>query len=146
MITLVLVLAAGVAAILGTAAWWLRRRYLAITVEGESMSPTYPPGSRLLVRRAGVEAIRRGQVVVFAGFPPVLDGRPQWVIKRAAAVPGDPVPRDSVPALRSVPEQQVPPRHLVALGDRPDRSYDSRRYGYVTADRILGVVVRPLGR
>jgi len=85
--------------------------------------------------------MRRGQVVVFAGFPPVLDGRAQWVIKRAAAVSGDPIPRDSVPALRSVPEQHVPARHLVALGDRPDRSYGSRRDGYVTADRFLGVVV-----
>src|SRR5438874_1130411 len=59
--------------------------------------------------------MRRGQVVVFAGFPPVLDGRAQWVIKRAAAVSGDPIPRDSVPALRSVPEQHVPAGQMRTL-------------------------------
>jgi signal peptidase I len=74
----------------------------------------------------------------------VLDGRARWIVKRAAAVPGDPGPRESVPALRSAAEQRVPPRRLVVLGDRPDRSYDSRQYGYLAADRIMGVVVRPL--
>jgi signal peptidase I len=135
---------AGLVTFLGAAAWLVRRRYVAVTVEGESMSPTYPAGSRVLVRRTGPEAIRRGQVVVFTGFPPVLDGRARFVIKRAAAVPGDPVPRDTVPALRSVPEQHIPPRRLVVLGDRPDHSYDSRQYGYLAAERIMGVVVRSL--
>jgi hypothetical protein len=32
----------------------------------------------------------------------------------------------------------------VVLGDRPDRSYDSRQHGYLAADRLMGVVVRPL--
>jgi signal peptidase I len=137
-------LALAAAAIVVAAGWWLRRHYLAVTIDGESMTPTYPPGCRLLVRRTQGAAVRRGQVLVFAGFPPVLDGRARWVVKRAAAVPGDPVPRESVLALRSVPEQQVPPGHLVVLGDRPDRSYDSRQHGYITADRVLGVVVRTL--
>lgn len=121
---------------------WLRRRYLVITVEGTSMSPTYLPGDRLVVRRARAAAVRRGQCVVFAEEP--LARGTQWIVKRAAAVPGDPVPRDQVPALSTAAGQRVPPGHLVVLGDNPPHSCDSRHHGYVTADRVLGVVLRPL--
>lgn len=68
------------------------------------------------------------------------------MIKRVAAVPGDPVPRDEVPALADVPEACVLPGKLVLLGDNPDVSYDSRRAGYFPAERVLGVVVRSLSR
>ncbi|MER6511267.1 hypothetical protein ABT158_30925 [Nonomuraea sp. NPDC001636] len=54
---------------------WLRHAYVVVTVEGESMLPTYRPGERV-------------------------------------------------------------------LGDNPRRSFDSRRTGYLTADRLLGVVLR----
>jgi len=58
------------------------------------------------------------------------------------AVPGDPIPRDRVPALAGVSEGCVPPGKLVLLGDNPANSYDSRRAGYFPAERVLGVVVR----
>ncbi|NUR89731.1 MAG: S26 family signal peptidase, partial [Nonomuraea sp.] len=64
--------------------------------------------------------------------------------KRLAAVPGDPIPRDAVPALRDAPGSRVPDGHLVVLGDNPARSYDSRRTGYLKADRLFGVVLRKL--
>ncbi|MEV3986782.1 S26 family signal peptidase [Nonomuraea sp. NPDC049758] len=40
------------------------------------------------------------------------------------------------------PGTRVPDGHLVVLGDNPRRSHDSRRAGYLTADRLLGVVLR----
>jgi signal peptidase I len=133
-----------VVAVLG-ALVWSRHRYVVITVQGQSMSPAYRTGDRLLVRRMRVARIGHGQCVVFAEGVDDPARRPvRWIVKRAVAVPGDPVPRDRVPALRAVIERHVPAAHLVVLGDSPAHSYDSRHYGYVTADRVLGVVLRPL--
>ncbi|MDF2704805.1 MAG: signal peptidase [Nonomuraea muscovyensis] len=126
---------------------WLRRRYVVVTVRGDSMLPTYRPGERLVVQRTPPRSLRAGQVVVLAeaGHPPP-SGRlsPRWIIKRVAAVPGDPIPRDTVPALRGEPGTRVPTGRLVVLGDNPDRSYDSRQSGYLTTDRLLGVVQRKM--
>ncbi|MET8910428.1 S26 family signal peptidase [Micromonospora sp. NPDC004551] len=136
------------------AGWWLRRRYVTVTVDGESMLPTYRPGERLLVRRVAAASLRTGQVVVLSRFgrprpaAPVsrdpAPGPPQWIIKRVAAVPGDPIPRDTVAALRGAPGTRVPDGRVVVLGDNPPRSLDSRQTGYVTTDRLLGVVLRRL--
>ncbi|MEV0231400.1 S26 family signal peptidase [Nonomuraea sp. NPDC050786] len=141
----------------------LRRRYLVVTVEGESMLPSYRPGERVLVRRTPPGSLRAGQVVVLSGLPHApssehprepsapgtsaaeLSPGPHWIIKRVAAVPGDPIPRDTVPALRTAPGTRVPDGRLVVLGDNPDRSYDSRLAGYLAADRLFGMVLRKLG-
>jgi signal peptidase I len=111
--------------------WWIRHRYTVVTVRGDSMRPTYRPGDRLLVRRG---TVHRGQCVVFAEPP---DG---WIVKRVLATSGDPVP----PGLPAVTGSHVPPGCLVVVGDDPDRSYDSRHFGYVTGDRVRGVVLRRL--
>lgn len=131
---------------------WLRWRYLVVAVAGRSMEPTYVAGDRLLVRRTRTDRIRRGQVVVFAKTPPANGGAPggarddlreaPWIIKRAVAVPGDPVPTPAVPALRGSAGARVPPGHLVVLGDNAERSFDSRSFGYLTADLVFGVVLR----
>ena len=44
------------------------------------------------------------------------------------------------------PAETVPPGKLVVLGDNAARSFDSRQIGYIPADRLLGVVRRPLAR
>jgi signal peptidase I len=146
---------AGILALLtlGAALAVIRRRLVIVEVDGISMSPTYEPGDRVLIRRCRLDQVRRGQVVVVqrpddrAGWSeqaPVdgrLDGR-GWYIKRAAAVPGDPVPAAVLGAI-GVTEATVPGGKLVVLGDNP-RSDDSRRWGYVPAGRLLGVVMRRL--
>lgn len=136
-------LLAGVAVVL--LILWLRRRYVVVTVHGESMLPTYRPGERLVVRRTAPRSLRTGQVVVLAGRSLAGETGTGWIVKRVAAVPGDPIPRDTVPALRTAPGTRVPAGHLVVLGDNADRSYDSRRSGYLTTDRLLGVVLRKVG-
>jgi signal peptidase I len=128
---LVTILAAAVPAV-----WWLRRQLLVVTVDGISMQPTYSPGDRLLVRRVRPGAIRRGQVVVVAKSGP---GDDELIVKRAAALPGDPVPA-GIP----VPDRMVPAGRLVVLGDNPAASYDSRAMGYVAARALIGVVLRPV--
>ncbi|MET8048498.1 S26 family signal peptidase [Streptosporangium sp. NPDC005286] len=120
---------------------WTRRRFLVVTVHGVSMEPTYREGERLLIRRASLAAVRPGQVVVMAD--PVPPG--QWIIKRAAAVPGDPVPGEVAAAARAAPGARVPAGCLVLLGDNPAASVDSRRFGYFSGGRLLGVVSRRLG-
>lgn len=127
------------------AAWWLRRTLVVVTVNGESMEPTFRHGERVLVRRVGISSVRRGQVVVVAPGRPQRLSRdyPLWMIKRLRAVPGDPVPRDEVPMLGAEPEPTVPAARMVVLGDNPSGS-DSRQLGYFYTANLLGVVVRRL--
>lgn len=141
--------------------WWVRRSYLVATVDGPSMRPTLRPGDRLLVRRTG--RVRAGQIVVVRiTDPPALDGlppeiepgregevpempdHPGWrlLVKRAVAVPGDPVPRQDFPALRDVPDRVVPRGALVVRGDNPASSWDSRDFGFVRGAELVGVMVR----
>jgi signal peptidase I len=124
----------------------LRQRFVAVRIEGSSMEPTMRAGERVLVRRARIDRVGRGQVVVLA-FPSDAFsdiGNPPWLIKRVAALPGDPVPREAVPALRHATDPHVPAGCLVLLGDNAAGSYDSRKAGYFSSDTLLGIVVRTL--
>lgn len=131
----------------------LRRRFVAVTVDGLSMEPTLHPGDRVLVRRAGVDTVRAGQMVVL-GAPDDIEGDaragagagagPAWMIKRAIAVPGDPVPRIGAAGVAVSDDPTVPAGQLVVLGDNAAFSLDSRRLGYLSGERLLGVVVRRL--
>jgi signal peptidase I len=132
-------------AVLAVVVGWLlvqRRRLLVVTVRGVSMEPTYSSGDRLLVRRSRLDAVRTGQVVVVRVSGAAMPGDPTdgRLVKRAVALPGDPVP-PQIP----VPEQVVPADRLLVLGDNPARSNDSRRLGFIPADALIGVVLRPIG-
>lgn len=121
-----------VAAVLGLVV--TRRRLVVIDVIGPSMQPTFRPGDRVLMRRRAGGQVRRGSVVV------LRSGR-QWMIKRVVAVPGDPVPDSVRPAVRHA--GRVPSGRLVVLGDG-ERSADSRLWGFVPVDAVLGSVVRSM--
>lgn len=139
---------AAAALAVAAAVTWVRRNLVVITVVGTSMRPAIEPGDRVLVRRAGIARVRRGQLVVAVpGRPPrVITHRdPLLMIKRVLAVPGDPVPRTQVPALRTVAETVVPSGRLVLLGDNPAGT-DSRQLGYFHGESLIGVVVRGLSR
>ena len=122
---------------------WARRALVLATVEGSSMEPSLRTGDRVLVRRRGLTAVRRGDLVVL--MPPPerlirLQPGNRWNIKRVVALPGDPVPA-AVTCIEGV--HRVPRDALVVYGDSPT-SVDSRHRGFFTADRLLGVVVRKL--
>jgi signal peptidase I len=129
-------------AVLAWAAVALRRRYLVAVVRGSSMEPTLRTGDRLLVRRRTVSGIRGGDVVVFRDVFKV-SSRNGWAVKRVIAVPGEPVPRDRVSALARATEAVVPAGRLVVLGDNPTASFDSRQFGYLPAEAVVGAAVRP---
>ena len=158
---------AAVLLLAGCAAAAARHRFVVVTVRGQSMLPTFADGQRLLVRRCAPAAVAVGDVVVFAdsrdadrdrlaaererlvaagvpALPPPPWRGSEWLVKRVAAVPGDPVPRATVPALAGVDHDVVPAGALVVLGDNAAGSDDSRRYGYVPANRLVGTVLRRL--
>jgi signal peptidase I len=139
--------AVGAAAIAGAAGVvLLRRRFVVVQVVGESMVPVLSSGQRVLVRRAVVAAVNRDDLVVFAlgSVRERFSGDPPWMVKRAIAVPGDPVPGGSVPSSIAAGTTRVPPGQLVVRGDNGARSYDSRRAGFIGGGTLLGVVVRTL--
>lgn len=128
------------AAVLVLGTWlWLRRRLFTVTVRGLSMRPALQPGDRVLARRVPLAAVRAGQIVVVAA--PDGDAGVPWLIKRVAAVPGDPVP----PWLGRGRAPRVPPNCFLILGDNAAVSRDSRHLGFLAAGDLLGVVVRRLG-
>ncbi|YCK41136.1 S26 family signal peptidase [Actinomadura sp. ATCC 39365] len=147
----VLILLAPIAA-LATGLVVARRRLVIVRISGASMLPTYRTGDRVLVRRTTGAGVGRGQVVVLQTLPPggewrtgplPAPGAARWFIKRAVAVPGDPVPPEVAGRVGASPGDRVPAGRLVVLGDGPV-SEDSRVWGYVPFDRVLGVVVRAL--
>jgi signal peptidase I len=124
----------------------LRRRFVVVQVVGESMEPVLCAGQRVLVRRTGLDAVERGDLVVFAlaSVRPEFPGDPPWMVKRAVAVAGDPVPRGSVPSSVDVDHAHVPGGKLIVRGDNAARSFDSRGAGFIDGSALLGVVIRTM--
>jgi signal peptidase I len=129
----------------------VRRNIVAITVEGMSMSPVYVDGDRVLISRRIAAPAARDQVVVLepphphSGWSgPQPSGplsRRSWYIKRVVAVAGDPVPA-IVRVRQGLPDDAVVgPGEIVVLGEHP-QSEDSKQWGCLPADRVLGVVLR----
>ncbi|MFF5334056.1 S26 family signal peptidase [Streptomyces sp. NPDC013181] len=126
----------------------VRRSRLRVTVAGESMAPALRPGQVVIARRVtGPGELRTGDVVVLVKpecpgdwrWPepgPVSGGA--WLLKRLAALPGDPVPPGVARALgvRGV----VPEGAAVVLGDNTAASVDSRDFGFVPVDRLIAHV------
>jgi signal peptidase I len=108
------------------------RWFLVVQVSGPSMLPTLRDGDRVLVRRVPGSAVRTGQIVVLAG-----PGSLGLLIKRVAAVPGEPTPR-YVPGAPAV----VPDGTLVLLSDNRLGGVDSRTVGLFPTAGLAGVVRR----
>lgn len=127
--------AVAVSAVLGGGAvlLWGRRRFLLVTVVGQSMSPTYRHGQRLLLRRGRFAA---GDVVMFPA-PEAPGSNVPWLVKRAVAVAGDPVPPEFVALVEQ--HGTVPPGRLVVRSDAVE-GLDSRRLGFIDSQDVVGAV------
>lgn len=117
----------------------VRQVLLVAVVEGPSMEPSFLAGDLLLVLRRPRRRLEPGLVVLVALDGHTVKGsREQLQLKRIAAVGGRP------PTKRTDPAPVVPVGSVYLLGDNPDWSRDSRHYGAVRTDVIVGVVIRKL--
>ncbi|MFJ8532735.1 S26 family signal peptidase [Streptomyces sp. NPDC093591] len=130
---------------------YVRRRTLVITVKGVSMRPTLYGGDVLIGRRVPARRLRAGQIVVVEKPDPGADWQSwSWpersrhlMIKRLAALPGQPVP---AAARERLGAGIVPPGVAVVLGDNLAESVDSREIGYFPLDRVVAVALRTVRR
>jgi signal peptidase I len=149
------VTAAVIAVAAAVLVWWLRSRIVVVRVDGTSMEPTLQGNERLVVRRRRPDRLRTGQIVVLE--PPVevetddwtwprtgdALGR-TWIVKRLAALPGETLPAELI-RYQAMPSGPVPAGFGIVVGDNPRMSIDSRMFGPVPLDRVLGVAVRRFG-
>ena len=134
------------------------------TVHQESMEPTLLEGDRILLSRLTYHfrGPKAGDVVVFDS----LLNESEDLVKRVVAVAGDRVAIEDgdlyvngVAILEpylftqdfagTMPEQVVPDGHVFVMGDNRDVSGDSRSFGPVPIDRIIGEALCtywPIGR
>ncbi len=122
-------------------------------IPSESMEPTLVKGDRVLVNRFEYRFTdpKPGDVVVF--HPPIAPD--EDYIKRVVAVGGDTVevkdgalyvngvaqdePYLKDPSINGLfPEETVPEGYLFVMGDNRNRSGDSRVFGPIELDSILG--------
>ena len=122
-------------------------------VRGPSMQPTYHSGERLFVTRYFFHGPHRGDVVVFHPPTPSKDD----YIKRVIGVPGDRVVvKDGRVSVNGEPLEEtylsarqtacfgqycdvtLGPDEYYVMGDNRPNSSDSRFWGPVTGDRIVG--------
>ena len=129
-------------------------------VDGRSMEPTFHNGEYILTDKVSyrMHSPKRGDIIVFHS---PQDERIDF-IKRIIAVPGDTVmiknkqvylngqpldepytndgitPQDSF--LREGRSVEVPSGNYIVMGDNRLHSSDSRHWGFITADEIVGRV------
>jgi signal peptidase I len=124
-------------------------RFRVTVVDGQSMAPGLVHGQVVLVDTAVRGAdLRLGDVIVFT------QGN-ESLVKRVAALPGDTLgPSDAAAysAVRDLFERpragappgslRVPAGRLVALGDNRRESEDSRAFGPVLLEAVVGRILR----
>ncbi|HEX6990120.1 MAG TPA: signal peptidase I [Bacillota bacterium] len=121
-------------------------------VQGSSMEPTLHHGDRLLVNKIAyrIGSPQSGDIVVF--HAPL--GEDRDYIKRVIAGPGDRIRiEDGVPYVNgeplsepyvarpddgSMPEMVIPPGAVFVMGDNRRNSQDSRAFGYVGVEAVVG--------
>ncbi|MBC7263292.1 MAG: signal peptidase I [Chloroflexi bacterium] len=124
----------------------------ATRVEGQSMQPSLHSDERLVIEKLSyhLHPPQRGDIIVLR----LTDRSTNPLIKRVIGLPGETVeirdgrvyingqvleePYVIQPASGSMPPRVVPPGHVFVLGDNRDYSNDSRTFGEVPLENVLG--------
>jgi signal peptidase I len=127
------------------------------------MSPSLHSGQIVVIRRVGASSeLARGSVVVLQvngktyvkrvyarGGEAIwgidadsVEGSPDWIVRAEDVDRVGALTREHTGLGRLV-RITVPEDHVFVLGDACSRSYDSRHFGFVPLDAIVGRVVRP---
>jgi signal peptidase I len=139
----------------------------AFYIPSESMVPTLHIGDRVLVNKMSYDLhdVHRGDIVVFERPSGETDPRIKDLIKRVIGLPGETIEaregrvlvNDRVlaePYLPSgttttnIPRQLIRPNHVFVMGDNRSNSRDSRVFGQIPDDIIVGrafIRVWPIG-
>jgi len=115
--------------------------FTTVVVSGHSMEPTFKSGQRLLASRAYwlVGAVKDNDIVV------VKTGNgSEYIIKRVYRTAGQTVDWVNAPADWHLVngEYHVPEGQVYVIGDNRPASEDSRSFGPVPANRIIGKIIR----
>lgn len=120
----------------------------------ESMLPTLEVGDRLLIDKISYRMvdIKRGDIVVF--HPPPASNFDQDMIKRVIGLPGDTVEiKEGTIYINNNPLKEpyepandfkpckVSNGNIFVMGDNRNSSYDSRYWGTVPAELVVGKAV-----
>lgn len=134
----------------------------AFWIPSPSMEPTLHEGDRVLVNKLSyrLHDVHRGDIVVFERPPAAVSVNPDEdipdLIKRVIGLPGDTIearadgavyindrrldepylPDDTRTA--NLPEQEVPEGQVFVMGDNRANSSDSREFGAIDEDLIVG--------
>lgn len=142
--------------------------FQAFYIPSESMEPTLTEGDRVLVNKLSYDLhdVNRGDVIVFERPPNEPVSEIEDLIKRVVGLPGDTVEgRDGRVYVNGTPLEEpylpsgvltdpfapieVPEGHVFVMGDNRGNSRDSRVFGPISEDLIVGrafITVWPLGR
>jgi signal peptidase I len=140
--------------------------FQAFYIPSASMSPTLKVSDRVLVNKLSYDLhdVNRGDIVVFRTPPGGGDGTIKDLIKRVVGLPGDTVeahdgrvfvngkpldePYTHGASTSPFAAQKIPPGHYWMMGDNRPNSRDSRFFGAVNGDLIVGrafIRVWPIG-
>ncbi len=131
--------------------------FQAFYIPSESMLPTLEKGDRVLVNKLSYDLhdVNRGDVVVFERPPNQPETEIKDLIKRVVGLPGDVIEArdgtvyiDDLPldepyladdtVTENLPRQTVPADHVFVMGDNRGASQDSRVFGPIEEDLIVG--------
>ncbi|NPC92114.1 signal peptidase I [Bacillus sp. WMMC1349] len=145
--------------------------FIDYTVEGVSMNPTFQEGNKLLINKFAhhFKTVSRFDILLFKGpeksvFIKRVIGLPGETVKYEddqLYINGRPVKEPYLDDLKSVTagdltgdftlkeitgEEKVPENQYFVLGDNRIHSNDSRHFGFVSEDDIVGIVTERIDK